>query len=119
MVSDNSIKILEYLKKHPDKEVSKYDLVEELDIPMSAVSASITHFLKKRGLAEERIETLPAIYSSKPVVIRWVKITQAGLEYDPFEEERRLLREKAEAAAKRKQERAEKKAERAKMNSVL
>ena len=86
---------------------------------MATVSAIITHFLKKRGFIEERVETLPAINSKNPIVIRWIKITPAGLEYDPFEEERRLLREKAEAAALRKQERAEKKAERAKMNSVL
>ena len=120
MASDNAIRILEYLKKNAvDKEVSKYDIIEDLDMSMATVSAIITHFLKKRGFIEERVETLPAIKSKNPIVIRWIKITPAGLEYDPFEEERRLLREKAEAAALRKQERAEKKAERAKMNSVL
>lgn len=120
MASDNAIRILEYLKKNAvDKEVSKYDIIEDLDMSMGTVTAVVTHFLKKRGYVEERVETLPAINSKNPIVIRWIKLTPAGLEYDPFEEERRKLREKAEAAALRKQERAEKKAERAKMNSVL
>lgn len=120
MVSENSIRILEYLKIHAvDREISKYEIVEDLDLPMSTVSACITHFFKKRGFVTERIEILPALRQSKAVEIRWYKITPAGLEYDPYEEERRLLREKAELAARRKQERAEQKRERARLNSVL
>ena len=53
------------------------------------------------------------------MILRWIKITESGLAYDPIAEEKKQLLEKAEAAALRRKERAERKAQRAQANSVL
>ena len=108
----NSEKVLAFLQEHSDKEYTKQDLVEELDVPMAAVTGSVNGLVKK-GLATERIEEYA------PLVIRWIQITKEGLKFNPVQEERRLAREKAEATAARKAARAKEKAERARRNSVL
>lgn len=115
----NSEKVLAFLQEHSGKEYTKQDLVEELDVPMAAVTGSVNGLVKK-GLATERIEEYaPLAAGSKPTVIRWIQITKEGLKFDPVQEERRLAREKAEATAARKAARAKEKAERARRNSVL
>lgn len=119
IITENSIKVLEFLQKHPNKEYTKHEIVEELDISMAAVTGSVNGLIKK-GLADERIEVFkPLQAGSKPTEIRWVKINDAGVKFDPAEEERRIAREKAEATALRKQARAQAKLERAKRNAVL
>lgn len=118
-MTENSVKVLEFLKKHPNKEFTKHEIVEELDISMAAVTGSVNGLVKK-GLADERLEVFkPLSAGSKPTEIRWVKINEEGLKFDPVEEERRIAREKAEATALRKQARAQAKLERAKRNAVL
>ena len=118
-ITENSQKVLDYLQKHPEKEFTKHELVEKLDISMAAVTGSVNGLLRK-GLAEERLEVFkPLNAGGKPTEIRWVKINEAGLKFDPVEEERRIAREKAEATALRKQARAQAKLERAKRNAVL
>lgn len=118
-MTENSTKVLTFLQKHPNNEFTKYEIVEELDISMAAVTGSVNGLVKK-GLAEERIEVYkPLNAGSKPTEIRWVKINEAGKNFDPAEEERRLARERAEATAARKAARAAEKAERAKRNAVL
>ena len=118
-MTENSTKVLEFLQKHPNKEFTKHELVEELDISMAAVTGSVNGLLRK-GLAEERSEVFKPLYAGgKPTEIRWVKINEAGLKFDPAEEERRIAREKAEATALRKQARVQAKLERAKRNAVL
>ena len=118
-MTENSSKVLDCLKKHPNKEFTKHELVEELDISIAAVTGSVNGLVKK-GLAEERTEIFkPLKAGGKPTEVRWVKINEAGLAFDPVEEERRIAREKAEATAARKAARAAAKMERAKRNAVL
>ena len=46
-MTENSKKVFEFLKKNYGKEFSKHELVEQLDIPMSAVSGSINGLISK------------------------------------------------------------------------
>ena len=43
----NSEKVLAFLQEHSDKEYTKQDLVEELDVPMAAVTGSVNGLVKK------------------------------------------------------------------------
>lgn len=118
-MTENSRKVFEFLKKNKDKELTKYEIVEELDVPISAVTGCINNLVKKK-FAEERMEILmPLHQGQKPSTIRWVKLTELGLAYDPDEEERRIAREKLEAKALRKAERLAQREERARQNAVL
>lgn len=120
MFSENTIRTLQFLQKHPQEEFTKQDLIEELGLPMPSINGAVLAFLKK-GYVTERQETLSATYGAqnKPLVLRWIKITESGLAYDPIAEEKKQLLEKAEAMALRRKERAERKAQRAQANSVL
>lgn len=118
-MTENSIKVFEYLKKHYDKKFTKHELVENLDVSIAVVTGSVNGLVKK-GLAAETIDSFaPLTAGAKPIEVRWVQITEAGRKFDPYEEERRLAREKAEATAARKAARAKAKEERARKNAVL
>lgn len=116
-MTDNSKKVLAFFQQNPDKEFTRQDLVEELDLTVPQTSGVIS-FVKKGYLTERREDFPPLTSSSKATSIRWYKITDEGMKFDPIQEERRLAREQAEARAIRKAERAKEKAERALKNVV-
>ena len=118
-MTENSKKVFAFLKKNYGKEFSKHELVDRLDITMSAVSGSINGLIRK-NYASERIEVAPARFAGDKVAeVRFVQLTEAGMKYDPDEEERRKARERLEATAARKEARRLEKEERARQNSVL
>ena len=118
-MTENSRKVFEFLRKNKNKELTKYEIVEELDIPMSAVTGSVNNLVKK-GYAEERQEVLMPMHpGQKPTVVRWVQITEEGMKYDPDEEERQLIRERQEAQALRRAKKLAEREERARQNAVL
>lgn len=118
-MTEGSKKVLKFLQDHPDKEYAKREIAEELDIPVNVVSGSI-NAMRTKGFVEERIDTYPSpTQKSVMVEVRWAKITQLGLEFNPEEEEKREARERARLTAARKAERKREKAERAKRNAVL
>lgn len=118
-MTENSIRVFQFLQQHPDKEFTKREIVDALDdIQISAVTGSINGLVKK-GYVEERKEVLPPLYKGdKPLEIRYAKITKEGLAFDPYEEEKRMAQIRAEERARKKQERALAKLERAKQNFV-
>lgn len=117
-ISESTILILNFLKKHPTEQFTKYDIIENLDISMATTSGCVNGLIKKK-LINETIETYPPLRKGeKPVQIRYVKITEEGMKFDPVEEERRLARERAENNAAKKAARAAEKAARAKRNAV-
>ena len=86
-MTETSRKVFEFLKKHHSKEFTKHELVEAVDTTMSAVNGSVNWLLKK-GYAVERIEVTKAKYKGqKDMEMRFVQITESGIEYDPDEEE--------------------------------
>ena len=118
-MTENSKKIFEVLKKNYGKEFSKHELVERLDIPMSAVSGSINGLLMK-NYAVERVEIAPSRFKGDKIAeIRYVQLTEEGYKFDPDEAERQKAQARLEAAAARKEARRLEKEERARKNSVL
>jgi len=118
-MTENSKKVFEFLKKNYGKEFSKHELVEQLDIPMSAVSGSINGLVSK-DYAVERIEVAPSRFKGDKIAeIRYVQLTEEGFKFDPDEDERRKAQARLEATAARKEARRLEKEERARKNSVL
>lgn len=118
-MTEGSKKVLKFLQNHPGQEFTKREIAEGLDTAMNVVTGSVNAMVKK-GLAEERVDVYPSLLRQNVVEeVRWVKITEKGLTFDPDEEERREAREKARLAAVRKAERKREKEERARKNAVL
>ena len=126
----NSLAILNFLKTHFGTDYSKRDIADELGISISAVSGTMNSLIKKGYAKTTRTETVveaEATETRKAKVkdVPYHTLTEAGLAYDPEEEERqkaaekaaadpteknKLAAEKAQQKAIKAQERAEKKA---------
>ncbi len=118
-MTDNSKKLFEFLKKNYGKEFSKHELVELLDITMSAVNGSVNG-LERKNFVTVRTEIIPSrVKGDKTLEVRYISLTEEGLKFDPEEDERRKARERLEASAARKEARRLEKEERARKNSVL
>ena len=118
-MTDASKAVFKFLKKNYGKEFTKHEIVEEVDVTMATVNGSV-NWLLKQEYASERIEVIPGKYKGlKNTEVRFITLTEAGRNFDPDEEERRKAQEHAKEIAARKKARAEQKAERARMNSVL
>lgn len=118
-MTENSWKVLEFLQRHPGEEYSYQDLVEELDISISAVIGALNGAVNKNYVTKREEEYAPLSVSERPRTIRWFSITELGISYDPEKEARKKAREQAEARAAKRAERARQKAERARQNFVL
>ena len=112
-MTENAQTVLEFLKRNYGKEFTKNEIAEKLKLSLPAVTGSING-LRNKGYVEERIEEVevePATETRKAKIktTRYEKLTEAGLSYDPIEEDR--LKAEAKAKAKAEREAAKAKAE--------
>ena len=113
MISENSEKILNYLKANYGKEFSKQELAGALGISLSSVIGAMNSFVKK-GYAEttrqEVIEDSPATETrkAKTHTVNYHRLTEAGLAYDPVAEERARVEAKEAEKARKAAEKAAK-----------
>ena len=118
-MTEKSKEVFYYLKKHYGEWFNKYELVETLDTTMAVVNGSLNGLINK-GMAEFRYEeTPPLVLGKAPTQIMYVTLTELGYDFDPEKDEERKARERLEAKAASKAERARAKAERARRNAVL
>lgn len=115
MPTINSERVLNYLKEHYGTEMTKNEIAEALSIPLSAVTGSINALVKK-GHYVERVETIeiePATETKKAKMkdIRYGKLSESGLEYDPVADEKAKKAASEALKAQRKAEKAALKAE--------
>lgn len=101
----NAELVLNYLKSNYGKEFTKQEIADALGISLPSVTGSINGLVKKDLVTErmEEVEVEPATETRKAKikVIRHETLTEAGLAYDPAEEEAKKLAEKeAKKAAK-------------------
>ena len=117
MATVNSIAVLNFLKTNYGKEFSKREIADALGISISAVSGTINALSKpEKGyvittrteevVEQEATETRKA----KIKVVPYHTLTEAGLAYDPEEEERQRAAEKAAEKERKAAEKAAKKA---------
>ena len=104
MATANSIMVLEFLKKNYGKEFSKQQIADALGIGVSSVIGSMNSLIKKGYASTTRTEEVvvtPATETRKAVVknVLYHTLTEAGLSYDPVEEEARKAAEKEAAKA--------------------
>jgi len=110
-MTENSERVLNFLKEHYGNEYSKKEIADELGISLSAVIGSINP-LEKKGYTttsrEEVVELEPATETrkAKTKTVKYHTLTEAGLGYDP-------VAEAAEKAAQKQAEKERKAAEKA------
>ena len=119
-MTQNSERVLNFLKEHYGNEYSKKEISEALGISLSSVIGSINP-LEKKGYTtttrEEVIELEPATETrkAKTKTVKYHTLTEKGLSYDPVAEEAAKLAakqaEKERKAAEKAAAKAAKEAE--------
>lgn len=117
MASVNSMLVLKFLKDNYGKEFCKQDIAAKLGISLPAVTGTINALTKKGYVVETRKELIvdaPATETRKEKSheVKYHALTEAGLTYDPVQEE-------ADRAAAKEAEKARKAAERAAAKMAL
>lgn len=114
MISQNSEKVLNFLKTNFGKEYTKQEIADALGISLASVIGAINAYVKKGYVVErmEEVEVAPATETRKAQikVVRHETLTEAGLAYDPVAEEEARLAAKEAEKARKAEERAARKA---------
>lgn len=115
MITENSEKVLNYMKKHFGEEFSKQQIADALGISVPAVTGSINALIKKGYAMDTRVEEVelePATDTRKAKVknVKYHTLTEAGLAYDPVAEEEAKQAAKAAEKERKAAERAAAKA---------
>lgn len=80
-MTENSMKIFEYLKDHFGEKLTHQKIVADLGVSNGAVTGSVNGLCKK-GYAQRTEETSVG-EDGKEVTIKYISLTDAGLAYDP------------------------------------
>jgi len=112
----NSLATLNYMKNNFGKEMTKRDIADALGISISAVTGTINALVKKGYVITTRTEEVveqkaTETRKAKVKTVPYHTLTEAGLAYDPEEEERQKAAEKAAEKERKAAEKAAKKAE--------
>lgn len=105
-MTQNSERVLNFLKEHYGNEYNKQEIADALGISLSAVIGSINP-LEKKGYSTitriDKVELEPATETRKAKIkeVKYHTLTEAGLTYDPIAEEaEKLAAKQAEKEAK-------------------
>jgi Mn-dependent DtxR family transcriptional regulator len=105
-MTQNSERVLNFLKEHYGNEYNKQEIADALGISLSAVIGSINP-LEKKGYSKttriDKVELEPATETRKAKIkeVKYHTLTEAGLTYDPVAEEaEKLAAKQAEKEAK-------------------
>lgn len=80
-MTDNSRKVFDFLKEHHGAKMTAQELAKELDVTISAVTGSVNGLMKKGYAIREEVSTQNA--DGKPVITKYISLTDAGLAFDP------------------------------------
>jgi len=85
-MSDNTAKILNYLKEMNGENVTAKDIAEALDLDVRVVNGAVTSGLQKKELAERIPATIEVQNEDGATVtkeVKFIKLTEAGMAFDP------------------------------------
>lgn len=82
-MSDNGKKVFGFLKDNYGKELTAHDIAESLGVTVPVVTGSVNSLVKK-GYAERVEKEIPAAEEGKKAtVVKYIGLTDAGLDFDP------------------------------------
>lgn len=86
MISENSIRILNYLKEHNGEDLTAADVAEALGLEKRTVDGAFTSALQKKGHGI-RVEAEIELENGMHKAVKLLKLTDTGVTYDPYAEE--------------------------------
>lgn len=92
-MTDNAIKVFNYIKENEDKNITAADIAEATGLNKKSVDGTITMSLYRYKDANKnevplavRVEGGVEVVNGKPKVIKYIKLTDAGREFVPTED---------------------------------
>ena len=82
VMKENTRKVLDYLKANDGADLTAADVAAALDLDPRSVNGSFTSFCKK-GLGVREEAQIQDEKTGKYVDVKFLKLTDAGLSYDP------------------------------------
>lgn len=80
-MTENSRKVFDFLKEHNGVKVTAQEIAKELDVTINAVTGSVNGLVKKNYAVREEVSSQSA--EGKPVITKYISLTDAGMAYDP------------------------------------
>lgn len=80
-ISENSLKVLNYLKEHNGEKMTASDIGEALGMEKKSVDGIVTSGLQRKGYAE-RIPAEIELEDGTHKAIKLIQATEAGMNYD-------------------------------------
>lgn len=86
MISENSRKVLEFLKENNDQDLTAADVAEALGLPKRTVDGAFTSAIQRKGYGV-RIPAEMELADGTHKPIKLLKLTPSGMDYNPDETE--------------------------------
>lgn len=84
-MTENSKRVFNFLKEHHGVKVTAQEIAKELDITINAVTGSVNGLTKKKYAVREEVSSQNA--DGKPVITKYISLTDEGLAFDPDDTE--------------------------------
>lgn len=85
-MSDNGKKVFGYLKENFGSQMTAHDIADALGVTVPVVTGSVNSLVKKGFAMREEVEG-EAEEGKKAPVVKYISLTDAGLDFDPEAEE--------------------------------
>lgn len=80
-MTENSRKVFDFLKANHGVQMTGQEVAKELDVTINAVTGSVNGLVKKGYAVREEVTTQDD--AGKAKVVKYVKLTDAGMAFDP------------------------------------
>lgn len=80
-MTENSRKVFDFLKANNNVQITGQEIAKELDVTINAVTGSVNGLVKKGFAVRE--EVTAADDAGKPKITKYIKLTDAGMAFDP------------------------------------
>lgn len=82
MLKDNARKVFDYVKSLNGADVTAADIADATGLEVRSVNGIVTSAFQKKGLME-RIPAEIELEDKTHKAVKFIRLTQAGLEFDP------------------------------------
>lgn len=82
-MSDNGKKIFGYLKDNFGTEMTAHDMAEALGLTVPQITGSVNSLVKKGYAIRTESEVAATEEGKKPTIVKFISLTDAGLDFDP------------------------------------
>lgn len=85
MLKENSLKVFEYVKAHNGEDMTAADIAEATGLEIRSVNGIVTSAFQRKELME-RIPAEITLEDGSHKAVKFIKLTEKGLEFDPSAE---------------------------------